>query len=167
MISSHLYHTSQGWPVIRVTLLFTLTRDPQRLHLPRLAGTVPLRGAGRERRPCSVHILQRQDVQPACGRVLGASSCDSVNACMSTPSRQAGQLQLIGGTNCYALASLPPSGFILDTTQSPQVLSVTFSGGVNNKRAVLAISCVQGQTTPQITNVFESGSPALYVCQFL
>ena len=53
--------------------------------------------------------------------------------CASQSPQQAGQLQLVGGTTCYALSALPATSYVLDTNQSPQVLSVSFAGGINNK----------------------------------
>ena len=46
---------------------------------------------------------------------------------------QAGQLQLQGTGNCFALGSTPATSFKLDTTQATPVLSVNFQGGANNK----------------------------------
>ena len=51
---------------------------------------------------------------------------------------QAGQLQLTGAKSCFALGALPGTAFALDTTQSPQVLSVTFAGGLNSKCVALS-----------------------------
>ncbi len=46
--------------------------------------------------------------------------------------KQAAQLNTINNY-CYGLGTLPGTSFVLDTTQSPQVLSVTFSPGYNNR----------------------------------
>jgi hypothetical protein len=72
---------------------------------------------------------------------------------------------------------VPAIGFSLDTTQTPQVLSVSFVGGQNGKfvfecmlitreqrrTVVLSLQCYSGATTPAVQSDTESGSPASYV----